>query len=255
MSRPPYFEFDSLKHAIGRRKTDYQHFLASIAPPPLGPDFFDLVEQVRNIEAALNRSPPVLPPESHARIVATLQSMTSDAVAFGKQVELNPFRMQRRSPHAQTEEAIEALRLASFHRWSQVLQEMEGEIARYWDKTAERRVELPFSTRLFISVHFVIWELWCRSAGCAMAPNNCLHFAISEFSRETIGSVSNLSAQRVDGAMVLVDVAKQKRPILDCSLVHDSKEKTVERGLVRSIPGLAGESGSAFTQVRAKCGR
>lgn len=78
----------------------------------------------------LNHSPSTFPPEVHARIVIDLQPVTVDAVAFGKQVELNLFRLQRGSPLAQSEEIMKALRLDKFHAWSQVLEEVEREVER-----------------------------------------------------------------------------------------------------------------------------
>lgn len=68
--------------------------------------------------------------------------MTADATGVGKEIELNPFRIQRRAPNAKSEETMQALRVRRFQQWSQALDETEREIKVYLDRNAEKERRL-----------------------------------------------------------------------------------------------------------------
>ena len=102
-------------------------------------DFDDLAQQICHFEDALNHAPPVIPPATHARIVAILRATTADAVNVGKEIELNPFRMSRRVPSAKSEDVLRALRIDKYQQWSRVFKEIETTINRYCDNDAEQR--------------------------------------------------------------------------------------------------------------------
>ncbi|KAI4234927.1 MAG: hypothetical protein L6R40_006595 [Gallowayella cf. fulva] len=135
------FSFNALKHALGRRGTDYHHFLTSTIPPIQRPDFQSLYYNVWEFEAAISRVPPVLPSGVQTRVVATLNSITADVVAFSKEIELNPFRIQRRAPNARREDVLEAMRIEKFHEWRRILEAVEVELNMYWNQKAEKKLK------------------------------------------------------------------------------------------------------------------
>lgn len=133
------FSFDTLKHSINRRGLDYHYFLTPTKPHAQQLPFNNLADKLGNIQDALNRSPPVLPPEMHIRIVAALNTLTADAITLGKEIELNPFRTQRGATTAKSETTLKALRAEKFQVWRQAFQEIERDIKTYWDKEAEKK--------------------------------------------------------------------------------------------------------------------
>ncbi|KAL8832888.1 MAG: hypothetical protein Q9170_004690 [Blastenia crenularia] len=133
-----FFHFQSLIRALERRRHDYLYFLTNIKPS-FQYDFYDLVENVWYIQEALNHYTTVLPSPIHAQVVVALTQMITEANVLGKQIELNPLRLHRRSPKAESEENLEALRASNFHAWNDVLNRMKAEVKPWWDQELERR--------------------------------------------------------------------------------------------------------------------
>lgn len=81
----------------------------------------------------------MIPPATHAQIVAILRATTADAVNVGEEIELNPFRVSRRVPSAVSEDVLRALRIDKYQQWSRVFQQSATIINRYWDMDDEKR--------------------------------------------------------------------------------------------------------------------
>lgn len=91
------------------------------------------------------------PPALCTQITADLQRLTADVLSFGKKVDLNPFRICRRAPNAESQDVLEALRTEKFGEWNGILdgmlEKMNYHRERVEDERRERTRELARQTR------------------------------------------------------------------------------------------------------------
>lgn len=136
MASSPTLSFRTLTHALSRRSQDHIYFLTSISPPTPGLRFSDLKTQLSYIEAALNHSPPFLPSEVRDGIIKTLTQIQVEAVNLNRDIEMNPFRVQRGAMSVKSEESLDGIRTECFGSW-------EGCLGEIWDeilKKSERKL-------------------------------------------------------------------------------------------------------------------
>ena len=131
-----HFSLYGLWYAMERRIFDNVQ-LPSLNLPIDETIFKQITEKACFAERALKHRPVVLPPDLSHRIVTALTQIQAEAEFLDKEIELNLFRLKRRSPKARPEAQLGVWRQELVSRWNLVLDGLIVEIARFWDEHQE----------------------------------------------------------------------------------------------------------------------